>query len=171
VDPASSLPSKKGGHSPQLFARVCCDQTVGWIKMPLGTEAGLGPGHIVLVADPGPPKNGHSPHFSALVYCGQTAGWIKRPFSTKVSLSPGYTLCYMGTQLTVRLKKGHSPSSIFGPCLLSPNGRPSQLLLSACSFTHGKLMTMMMIIVIIFRILTRDWIGRSDLIHVLFFFV
>ena len=27
---------------------VYCDQTVGWITMPLGTEVGLGPGHIVL---------------------------------------------------------------------------------------------------------------------------
>jgi len=27
---------------------VCCGQTVGWIRMPLGTEVGLGPGHIVL---------------------------------------------------------------------------------------------------------------------------
>jgi len=25
-----------------------CGQTVGWIKMQLGTEVGLGPGHIVL---------------------------------------------------------------------------------------------------------------------------
>jgi len=30
-------------------------QTVGWIKMPLGTEAGLGPGDIVLDGDPAPP--------------------------------------------------------------------------------------------------------------------
>jgi len=27
---------------------VYCGQTVGWIKMPLGTKVGLGPGHIVL---------------------------------------------------------------------------------------------------------------------------
>ena len=26
---------------------VFCGQTVGWIKMKLGTEVGLGPGHIV----------------------------------------------------------------------------------------------------------------------------
>ena len=29
-----------------------CGQTVGWIKMPLGTEVGLGPGDIVLDGDP-----------------------------------------------------------------------------------------------------------------------
>ena len=32
-----------------------------WIKMPLGTKVGLGPGHIVLQGDPAPPpKKGHS---------------------------------------------------------------------------------------------------------------
>ena len=48
--------------------------------MKLGTEVGLGPGHIVLDGDPAPhlPKKGHSSaHFLAHVYCGQTAGWIK----------------------------------------------------------------------------------------------
>ena len=29
-----------------------CGQTVGWIKMPLGVEVGLGPGHIVLDGEP-----------------------------------------------------------------------------------------------------------------------
>ena len=52
---------------------VYCGQTVGWIKMKLGMEIGLGPGHIVLDGDQLLPKKGHSsPHFSAYVYCGQT---------------------------------------------------------------------------------------------------
>jgi len=35
---------------------VYCGQTVGWIKMPLGTELGLGPaGDIALDGDPAPP--------------------------------------------------------------------------------------------------------------------
>jgi len=34
---------------------VYCGQTVGWIRIPLGTEVGLGPGHIVLDGDPAPP--------------------------------------------------------------------------------------------------------------------
>jgi len=29
-----------------------CGQTVGWIKMPLAKEVGLGPGHTVLDGDP-----------------------------------------------------------------------------------------------------------------------
>jgi len=46
--------------------------------MKLGTQVGLGPGHIVLDGDPAPlPKNGaEPPKFLAPVYCGQTAGWI-----------------------------------------------------------------------------------------------
>jgi len=33
---------------------VCCGQTIGWIKMKLGPQVALGPGHIVLDADPAP---------------------------------------------------------------------------------------------------------------------
>ena len=36
------------GHSPQVWTHSCCGQTAGWIKMPLGTKVGLGPGHMVL---------------------------------------------------------------------------------------------------------------------------
>jgi len=42
---------------------VYCGQTAGWIKMPLGTEVGLGLDHVVLDGDPSPPpqkKGGHS---------------------------------------------------------------------------------------------------------------
>jgi len=40
---------------------VYCGQTVGWIKMKLGVQVGLGPGHIVLDGDPAPPPpKGHS---------------------------------------------------------------------------------------------------------------
>ena len=35
--------------------RVYCGQTVSWIRMPLGTEVGLGPSDIVLDGDSGPP--------------------------------------------------------------------------------------------------------------------
>ena len=59
-----TLPSPKG-LSPQFLARVRCGQMAGWIKMPLGVEVGLGPGHIVLDGDPAPqpPKRGTAPNF------------------------------------------------------------------------------------------------------------
>ena len=41
---------------------VYCGQTVERIKMKLGMQVGLGPGHIVLGVDPAPPPlKGHSP--------------------------------------------------------------------------------------------------------------
>jgi len=37
---------------------------VGWIKVKLSTQVGLGPDHIVLDGDPGPPPpKGHSPQY------------------------------------------------------------------------------------------------------------
>ena len=69
---------------------VYCGQTVGWIKMKLGMQVGLGPGHIVLDGDPAPPKETQPlPQFLAHVCCGQTAGWIKMPLGTEVGLSLG----------------------------------------------------------------------------------
>jgi len=38
------------------LAHVYYGQTAGWIKMALGMEVGLGPGHIVLDGDPAAPK-------------------------------------------------------------------------------------------------------------------
>jgi len=64
----------------------------GWIKIALGMEVGLDPGHIVLDADPAPlPKKGHSrtaPNLTAHFYCGQTAGWMKMRLGMEVGLGP-----------------------------------------------------------------------------------
>jgi len=54
---------------------VYCAQTVRWNKMKLGTDVGVGPGHIVLDGDPAPPPpKGHSPHF--LVHVCWPNGWM-----------------------------------------------------------------------------------------------
>jgi len=47
---------------------VYCGQTVGWIKMKLGMEVGLGPGDFVLDGDPAPPqkKKEHTPNFRSM---------------------------------------------------------------------------------------------------------
>jgi len=75
----------------QSVTLLHCGQTVGWIKMKLQMEVGLGPGHIALDGDPAPPPpKGHSPQFSAHVCCGKMAGWIKMPLGTKVGLGPGH---------------------------------------------------------------------------------
>jgi len=52
--------SPQKGHNHQFLAHVRCGQTAGWIKMPHGMEAGIGPGHIVSDGDPAsPPRKGH----------------------------------------------------------------------------------------------------------------
>jgi len=54
----------KGHSPPPISVHVCCGQTAGWIKMPLGTKVGLGPGRIVLHGDPAPsPKRGAADNF------------------------------------------------------------------------------------------------------------
>jgi len=50
---------------------VHCAQTVRWIKTKIGTEVGLGPGHIVFDGEPlPPPQTGHSspPHLLLLLF-------------------------------------------------------------------------------------------------------
>ena len=55
-------PLPKRGQSPHFSAYVYCGQTAVWIKMPLGTEVGLGPDDIVLDGDPAiPRKRAHPP--------------------------------------------------------------------------------------------------------------
>jgi len=107
-----------------IFLSVClskvgvCGQTVGWIKVKLRMEVGLGPCHIVLHGDPAPPKRGHSsPHFLANVlwpngWMDQDATWYggrPRPRPHCVRWGPSSS------------QKGHSPPN-FGACLLWSNG-------------------------------------------------
>ena len=63
-----------------------------------------------------------------LVYGGQTVGWIKKPLGTEVGLGPGDVALDADQSPHT---KGHSSRPIFDPCLLCPNGRPSQQLLSS----------------------------------------
>jgi len=47
---------------------VYCDQTAGWIRMPLGTEVDRGAGDIVLDGKPAPPtERGTTPPLSHVV--------------------------------------------------------------------------------------------------------
>jgi len=44
-----------GTAAPYFLSHVYCGQTARCIKLPFGTEVGLGPGHIVLDGNPVPP--------------------------------------------------------------------------------------------------------------------
>jgi len=103
---------------------VYCGQTVGWIKMKLGMEVGLGAGHIVSYGDSAPPPpKGRSPHFLAHVCCGQMAEWVKMPLGREVGLGPGDIV--LDGDPAPPPKKGHSPP-LFGPCVLWQNGWMNQ---------------------------------------------
>jgi len=118
------------GHSPQFSAHVYCGQTDAWIKMPLGMEVGLGPGHIVLHGDPALPsqKRRHSPSpiFGPCLLWPN--GWMDQD-ATLYNARPQLRLHCVIWEPCTPSQKGHSPP-IFGPCLLWLNGCPSQLLLS-----------------------------------------
>ena len=55
----TQLTPEKSTPTTQFSVHVYCGQTAGWMKTPLGTEADLGPGHIVLDGDPALPRKGH----------------------------------------------------------------------------------------------------------------
>ena len=75
---------------PVLSVTVYCGQTVRRIKMKLGVQVGIGPGHTVLDGDPDPPPTkGHSLPISAHICCGQMVAWIKMPHGMEVGLGPG----------------------------------------------------------------------------------
>ena len=107
-------------------------------------EASLGPGHIVLHGDPAPPprKGGiAAPHFSAHVYCDKMARLIKMPLGMEMGLGTGH-IVLDGDPAPP--KRGTAP--IFGPCLLCPNGRPSQLLLITCTLLSTVSMVLLIVV-------------------------
>ena len=65
-----------------------------------------------------------------MVYCGQMVGWIKMKLGMVVGLGPGHIV--LDRDIAPPKRRTVSPP-IFGPCLLWPNGRPFQLLLSSYS--------------------------------------
>jgi len=85
-------------------AHVCCGQTAGWIKMPLGTEVGLGPGVIVLDGDPSsaPQKGGTARNYRprsivAKRLDGPKSGGLLSPFLGDLGLH--LTQCDLGRGL------------------------------------------------------------------------
>jgi len=54
-------PPPKNGAEPPNFRPMYGGQTAAWIKMPLGTEVGLGPDDIVLDGDPDSLPKGAQP--------------------------------------------------------------------------------------------------------------
>jgi len=100
---------------------VHCGQTVGRIKMKLGMQVGLGPGHIVLGGDPAaPPLKGHSPPIFG-PYLLWPNGCMDQDVTSYGGRPRPRRLCVRWVPRSPSPKGGQSPQ-IFGPCLLQPNG-------------------------------------------------
>jgi len=101
---------------------VHCGQTVRQIKMKLGMQVGLGPGHIVLDGDPAPlPQRGTAPNFRPV---SVAAKWLRgsRCHLVWIGLGPGDFVLIRWGPSTPPPKGGGAPSPISGPFLLWPNG-------------------------------------------------
>jgi len=61
--------------------------------------------------------------------------WIKMPLGADVRLGPVHIVLDWDPALSQKMSTAAPP--LFGPCLLWPNGRPSQLLLSSCPTTQA----------------------------------
>jgi len=80
-------PKKGGGSSLPTSRPMYCDKKAGWIKVPLGTKVGVGPGDIVLDESQLPPQKGAQPrNFRPMsVVAKRLVGSI----GTEVGLGPG----------------------------------------------------------------------------------
>ena len=97
---------------------VHCGQTVEHIKMKLGMQVGLGPGHIVLDGDPAPPPpKGHTPQFSAHICCGHMAAWIKMSLGLEQGL--GQDDFVLDGDHAPLPKRGRSPPPNFRPMFIA----------------------------------------------------
>jgi len=93
---------------------VHCGQTVGQIKMKLGTRVGLGPGHIVLDGDPAPPPpKGYSPHPSFGPYLLRPNGCMDQDATWYGARPRPRRLCVRWRPHSTLLKKGAEPPPRF----------------------------------------------------------
>jgi len=87
-----------------------CGQIVGWIKMKLGTQVGLSPGHIVLDGDPAPlPQKVKNSNFRPISVVTQ---WLHGSrcyvLGMEINLSPG-DLVLDGDHVPPPQKEGGAP--------------------------------------------------------------
>jgi len=107
-----SHPPQKGGRAPQFSIHVYCGQTAAWIKMPLGTEVGLGPDNIVLDVDPATLlQKGAPPNFRLMSIVAKRLDRSRWHLAWRRDLVQA-TLCSMVTQPPPQ-KRGQSPHQQF----------------------------------------------------------
>ena len=90
-----------------LSAHVYCGQTAAQIKMPLGMEVGLGPGHIMLDGDPDPPppkKGAQLPISGPCLLCPN--GWMDQDTTWYGGRPPPKRHCVRWVPIYPLSKKG-----------------------------------------------------------------
>jgi len=99
---------------------VHCGQTVERIKMKLGKQVGLGPGHIVLDGDPAAPlpKGVQPPIFGPCLLWPNS--WMDEAGTWHGGRPQPRLLCVRWGR-SPSPKGGGALSPVFGPCLLWPN--------------------------------------------------
>jgi len=111
-----SSPPPKRAQPPHFSANVYCGQTAGWIKMSLGIEIGLDPGHIVLDGDPAPPEKAAQPPTLRPCLLWPN-GWTDQDGTWHVGRPRHRPHC---ARWGLGFPKKAQPQ-IFCPCLLWPN--------------------------------------------------
>ena len=76
-DPAPHKEKHGGTAAPYFSTHVHCGQTAGWIRMPLCTMVGLGPGHVVLEGIQLPPKWHSGPNFWPMSVVAKRLGALR----------------------------------------------------------------------------------------------
>jgi len=133
--PLDGDPAPPKGHNPSIFG-LCLLWTISpWIKMPLGTDM------VVVSVSTSRSRDGLETYQrlsrSRIDENCQRRGLISvsaihvscPSLGTEIDFSPGHIVLDGDTALP---SKRGTAGPVFGPCLLWPYGRPSQLLLSAC---------------------------------------
>ena len=135
----SSPFQNRGTADPHFSAHVFCDQTTGWIKMPLGRKVGLDPSDTVLDGDPAshrPKKAAEPPSFGPYLLCPN--GWMDEDATWYGGRPRPRPHCVRWGPSSPSPKRGHSPS---------PNFRPMSILATrldgsrSVSYTHLTLPT------------------------------
>jgi len=87
--PPSRKVTKRGTTAPNFSTYAYCDQTVGWIKMPLGMEVDLGPGDII--RGPNSPRKGAhtTPTFRPMSIVVKLMQVCRILLDTKIGFRPG----------------------------------------------------------------------------------
>ena len=128
----TQLPSPKRGRSlPNFRPNFYCGQTAAWIKMPLGSEVGLGSGDFVLDGHPVTSRKKAHPSHPIFGPCllwpnawmDEDAAW----YGSRPRLRPHCTRGGPSSR-----ERSTAPPPLFGPCLLwprSPISATAELLL------------------------------------------